>query len=123
MIIKRKAEKSIVSVKFHCLLYFNRNIQKYFINIKQSNLFKELSNISKDEKPIEKICFLENVRLLLEARQNFNGFKSNLFPIENSISYPALDPPVKSYTSTHLIHLNKQDCEVGYQNSRHLYLN
>ena len=50
-----------------------------------------MNDISKSQKT----PFLENVRALLEARENvLNTFKSNLFPIENLKLDPKLNPPV-----------------------------
>ena len=57
-----------------------------------SNLFKELSNINKGEKPVKKIFILENVRVLLEVREIvLNSFKSNLFPLEEITPDPTPD--------------------------------
>ena len=65
----------------------------YYADNEQSNLFQELSNISKGKKPTEKFSFLENVRILLKAGQNFlNSFKSIVFPIKNSTEDSSLDP-------------------------------
>ena len=65
----------------------------YYADNEQSNLFQELSNISKGKKPTENFSFLENVRILLKAEQNFlNSFKSIVFPIENSTEDSSLDP-------------------------------
>ena len=39
--------------------------------------------------------FLENIRILLEARENvLNSFKSNVFPTKNSKLDPTLSPSV-----------------------------
>ena len=65
----------------------------YYADNEQSNLFQELSNISKGKKPTEKVSFLENVRILLKAGKNFlNSFKSIVFPIENLTEDSSLDP-------------------------------
>ena len=106
-------EKSITSVKCHCLLYFLRDKYKNVLSIEnaqneQRYIFKELSNIGRGEKPIVKISFLGNIRILLEARENvLNSFKSNLFPIENSMPHPTVDP-IAFYTS------KKQEHYVGH---------
>ena len=61
----------------------------------QSNLFKELSDLNKGGKQIEKITFAENIGILLETRENvLNSFNSNVFPIENSISELRPNHPV-----------------------------
>ena len=53
----------------------------------QSNLSKELSDLSKGENWLKK--FFRNFGISPEARENvLNSFKSNLFPIEKSISEP-----------------------------------
>ena len=54
-IIKQKAAKIKISLKLHCLLYF----QEIFLSIEgadkeQSKLFIELSDINKGEKPIKR---------------------------------------------------------------------
>ena len=73
----------------------------YYADNEQSNLFQELSNISKGKKPTENFSFLENVRILLKAEQNFlNSFKSIVFPIENSTEDSSLDPKLKTNKST-----------------------
>ena len=52
-----------------------------------------MSNVSKEEKSIEKISFLENVRILLEARENvLNSFRSNVFPLTSSTPGPTPNP-------------------------------
>ena len=52
-----------------------------------------MSNVSKQEKSIEKISFLENVRILLEVRENvLNSFRSNVFPLTNSTPGPTPNP-------------------------------
>ena len=66
-------------------------------------------------KANRKITFLENVRILLEARGSvLYSFKSNLFPIENSTPDPALDPQK-------FINLNKPEREVGYLKSKYFH--
>ena len=52
----------------------------------QNNLFKELRNLNKVGKRIEKIPFIENKGFLFETRENvLYSFKSNGFPIRSSI--------------------------------------
>ena len=55
--------------------------------------------MSKGEKPIKKIPFIEKVRFLIDAEKKFpNSFKNNVFLIENSTPdptpNPTPDPPV-----------------------------
>ena len=62
---------------------------------------------------------LENIRYLLDVRENV----LNIFSLENSTSEPTPEPtpnPPVFYTPTHL---NKQEREVGYLQSKYLHLN
>ena len=59
-----KAEKIIISLTFHCLLYFLRMKQKGFLSMQdadeeQVRLFQELRDINRREKLIKKICLLK----------------------------------------------------------------
>ena len=69
-------------------IIFLTNIHKEVLSVedahkKQSNLFKESSDINKGEKPIKtslKKSFLKNVRFLFDAGEKLlNSFKSNIF--------------------------------------------
>ena len=52
----------------------------------QIKLSKDVNNISKGEKRIQKIPFMKNLRFLSDARQEvLNNFKSNVFILEKSI--------------------------------------
>ena len=49
--------------------------------------------MSKGEKPIKKIPFIEKVRFLIDAGKKFlNSFKNNVFLIENSTPDPTPNP-------------------------------
>ena len=49
----------------------------------QIKLSKDVNNISKGEKRIQKIPFMKNLRFLSDARQEvLNNFKSNVFILE-----------------------------------------
>ena len=53
------------------------------VNRKQSNLAIELQNFEKGTKTLEKKSFLNNLGLLLSAREKvLNSFKGRLFPIK-----------------------------------------
>ena len=66
---------------------YTNDLSKENDDNEQSNLFKKLGNLNKGRKSYEKISFLKNVKTLLKARQDvLNHFKSNLFPIKNSMS-------------------------------------
>ena len=102
--MKQKAKKKRNFGKISLPTTFPKYIHANFLSIanadkEQSNLFKELCEMSKGEKLLEKLPFIENVILLLDAREKVvNSFKSNLFPTENSapdpIPNPAPHPPV-----------------------------
>ena len=73
-------------------------------------LFKELRDINKGEKPIEKKTFLENTGLLIDARKKvLDSLKSNIFPIKNTIP-------------EYFIHLNDENRELRYLNTKYLRL-
>ena len=82
-------EKSTISVKFNCLLYyiFNVIVVIYIIVSSIENadneanyLFKELNNTCKDKNAIQKISCRKS-KNLFEVRENvLNSFKSNAFP-------------------------------------------
>ena len=66
---------------------YTNDLSKENDDNEQSNLFKKLGNLNKGKKSYEKISFLKNVKTLLKAIQDvLNHFKSNLFPIKNSMS-------------------------------------
>ena len=96
--MKQKAKKPQNFGKISLLTTFPKYIHANFLSTEnsdkeQSNLFKELCEMSKDQKLIEKLPFIENVILLLDARGKVvNSFKSNLFPTENSAPDPILNP-------------------------------
>ena len=53
----------------------------------QIKLSKDVNDISKGEKPIQKFPFMKNLRFLPDVREEFfNNFKSNVFLLEKSIS-------------------------------------
>ena len=78
----KKISKLQDNIKLNYLKY-EAKIRKHYHFSKFSlsiicNLFKKLNNISKDDKPIEKMYLLKHVRILLEARENvLNSFISN----------------------------------------------
>ena len=70
---KAKSRKCYNFSKVSLSVTFLRDICTKLLTIEnvdneQSNLFKELSDLNKDGKPIENLRFIENVRLLLERR-------------------------------------------------------
>ena len=59
----------------------------------QIKLSKDVNNISKGEKRIQKIPFMKNLRFLSDARQEvLNNFKSNVFILEKSIIQRISEP-------------------------------
>ena len=102
-------KKIITSVKRRCLLYFLRNIHtgvltKGNTDREPSKLFKELCNINKGEKQIQKMSFLFDSR-----EKGLNSFKNNKFPLKSSITETSPEPtsnvtvfdtpkPTKAYT-------------------------
>ena len=92
---KTKDGKKYNYSKLQLPIVFLRDLYKTVLSIEktdneQSNLFKEFTNISN-----LKNLSLEIIRSLIEVRQNFlDSFKSNVFPLGNSTSYPTPNPPL-----------------------------
>ena len=62
-----------------------------------------LSNLNKGRKSSEKVSFLKNVKIFLKAREDvLNAFKSNLFPIKNSM--PDITPYVTPDKTPYVTH-------------------
>ena len=62
-------------------------------NHEQIKLSKDVNDISKGEKQIQKIPLMENLRFLSDARQEvLNNFKSNVFILEKSIIQRISEP-------------------------------
>ena len=117
-------EKSTISVKFNCLLYyiFNVIIVIYIIVSSIENadneanyLFKELNNTCKDKKAIQKISFVEKVRIYLKW--------GRMFLIVSKVTHFLIQHSIQHMIYQYLIPLNKQECRLGYLKSKYLQLN
>ena len=102
---------------------FPKYIHANFLSIanadkEQSNLFKELCEMSKGEKLLEKLPFIENVILLLDAREKVLIVSRVIYfqlKIQRLIQYP-----VQHLIHQYFIYLNKQ---FRYLKSKYLHLN